>query len=220
MRAPPRTSGFTLLEVMLALVVLAILTGLSWQGIATLLRTRDQVQTQVDQTQARELSMAQWRIDWQHLWSEPSGVRIPALQWDGKSLMMVRQSPQASPHEDPGLQVVAWTVRNGQWWRWSSTPLTRQGELSQAWQAAQLWAQQNQASEFASPLVAAQSWRVLFHRGGAWTHPASSSATSGTDPSAALGQTPPDAIRLELEVTNGQRLNLDVASPTLALERP
>lgn len=218
-RRPRLASGFTLLEVMLALVVLAILTGLSWQGLSTLLRTRDHVQAHVDQTQARELSLAQWRIDWHHLWTEPLGGRIPALQWNGQSLVMLRQSPQASPHADPGLQVVAWTVRGGQWWRWSSAPVTHQGELMQAWQAAQLWVQQDAPSDQASPLVAAQGWRVLFHRAGAWSHPASDAGQSA-DPSQALSQTPPDAVRIELDVAPGQRLTLDVASPTLALERP
>ena len=215
------SAGFTLIEVMLALLVLSLLATLSWQGVSTLLRTQSQVQSNVNAAQARDLSIDQWRTDWHHLWTEPLGVQLPAHQWDGQHLLMLRQAPHQSPWTDAGIQVVAWVVRDGLWQRWASTPTTRQAELMQAWQQAQLWVQQGQDSPLANALMPATAWRLFYHRGGAWVNPASSDAQTVSDPSAILlNQSPPDAVRLVVELAERQVLTVDVAKPALALERP
>lgn len=214
---PSQTSaGFTLLEVMLALAALAILSGLSWQGLSTLLATRQGVQAHTDAAHSRDLSLAQWRLDWHHLWTEANGTRLAPLQWNGQHLILIRRAPNRPAHTDAGLQVVAWTTRDGQWWRWASAPVTRQGDLLLAWQAASLWTQQGQDTPLATALLPARSWRLLLHRGGAWTNPASDDSPSADRASGSA----PEAIRLELLMGADQALTVDLASPTLALERP
>ncbi len=214
------SQGFTLVEVMLALLVLSLLAALSWQGLSTLMRTRSLVQSHIDTAQVRDGSLAQWRIDWQQLWTEPLGVRLPAHEWDGQHLVLLRRAPFQSQWEDAGIQVVAWVVRDGHWWRWASAPTRQQAELTQAWQHAQLWVQQGQASPLAHALTPAMSWQVFYHRGGAWVNPASDATSAQKDPALLLQTSAPDAIRLSLNVADQQTLTLDIASPTLALERP
>ena len=218
---PKRSQGFTLVEVMLALLVLSLLAALSWQGLSTMMQTRSLVQSRIDTAQVRDGALAQWRIDWQQLWTDPLGVRLPAHQWDGQHLVLLRRAPFQSHWEDAGIQVVAWVVRDGHWWRWASAATRQQSELLRAWQEAQLWVQQGQTSPLAHALMPAQRWQVFHHFGGAWVNPASSTASGvGNDPDLLLRSSAPDAIRLSLTLADERTLTLDVASPTLALERP
>lgn len=213
--------GFTLVEVLVAIGVMAVLALMSWRGIDGMLRTQNQLQQRADQTRTLQAGLAQWQTDLNRL-STASG--ITAWDWDGKVLRLTREDAQAAN----GLRVVAWTWRNaaaagGDWLRWQSPALTTRAAWQEAWANARLWSQTPtealRAAEVA--IVPLAGWQLFVHRGGSWTNPLSSDA--GTEGSSANASTntaqPPDGVRLMLDLPTPSvlsgRLTLDWVRPTL-----
>ena len=59
----PATRGFTLIEVLVALLVMAIMAGMAWRGIDVLVRSRDSAETRLAQTARLHTVLAQWEAD-------------------------------------------------------------------------------------------------------------------------------------------------------------
>lgn len=55
--------GFTLIEVLVALALMALLAGMGWQGLSGLLRAREQTTARVDASARVYTALAQWRAD-------------------------------------------------------------------------------------------------------------------------------------------------------------
>ncbi|MDE2615373.1 MAG: prepilin-type N-terminal cleavage/methylation domain-containing protein, partial [Burkholderiales bacterium] len=55
--------GFTLVEVLVALLVLSIMAAMAWQGVDGIVRTRDASQRQLEQTLRLQTVLAQWQTD-------------------------------------------------------------------------------------------------------------------------------------------------------------
>ena len=104
-------AGFTLIEVLVASAILALMALISWRGLEGMSKAQEALQTRNDANQTWQVGLAQWRADLDNMVSLPN---IPALDWDGRVLRITRQHSQ-----DPqaGMQVVAWTLGNGQWTR-------------------------------------------------------------------------------------------------------
>src|SRR5262249_32673083 len=119
--------GFTLVEVLVALLIMAGLAAVGWQGGDGMIRARGASQ----EAPARPLRPTQALPPWEEglasLYDNPS---VPSLVFDGANLRLVRLTPD-------GAQVVVWTVREGVWRRWASTPVKRAFELQQAWLVSQ-----------------------------------------------------------------------------------
>ena len=63
--------GFTLVEVLVALSIMAVIAGMAWQGLEAMVRSRDAAQTSADATLRTGTALAQWEAD---LWAVlPSG---------------------------------------------------------------------------------------------------------------------------------------------------
>jgi len=129
------SKGFTLIEVLVASAILALMALISWRGIDGMFKTQMALQSRSDATQTLQVGLAQWRTDLDNMVVLQG---TPALDWDGRVLRITRQHSQ-----DPqaGVQVVAWTLGNGQWTRWQSEPLTQSEAWTQAWTQAQIWAE-------------------------------------------------------------------------------
>lgn len=234
-----RSAGFTLVEVLVALGVMAVLALMSWRGLDAMLRTQTALQQRGDDLRTLQAGLAQWQTDLGQL-SDLKG--ISSWDWDGKVLRLTREGVQASE----GLQVVAWSWRQqgtgGDWLRWQSPPLTTLTAWQEAWQNARIWSQvPTEALRGGEvrihPLA---GWQLFVHRGGNWANPLSSDATtpaasstvSGAVPSgtalasdtAASGTRVPDGVRLVLDLpTNSPlagRLSLDWVRPTLSAGSP
>ena len=104
--------GFTLVEVLVALVVMSILAGLSWQAVDGLVRTREAVQVQNGRLVVMGTALAQWEQDLQALLTDGP---VPAIHFDGARLRLTRRAPE-------GVQLVVWSLRQGVWQRWASPP--------------------------------------------------------------------------------------------------
>jgi general secretion pathway protein J len=212
-----KQQGFTLIELLIAITLMAVMAGLGWRGLDGLMRSRDINQTRVDQTAVLQTVLAQWRSDLDHLAVAP-GLSEAGLAWDGQTLRITRRaSTPLADGSDAGLWVVAWTRRDGRWWRWQSPAIQDRRSLLEAWTRAERWGKSASADDhnFETPLVAIDQWKLSYFRGNAWTNPLSS-ATNNASPvsSSASSHAPPDAIRLEIEVGNTQgRLSLDWIRP-------
>ncbi|MDB5892773.1 MAG: ral secretion pathway protein [Rhodoferax sp.] len=209
-RAPSRhrARGFTLVELLVALFVMALLAMLSWRGLDGMTRAQETTRQRADEVLSLQAGLSQWKADLDALVHLP---QAEAIDWDGRGLFMTRLSsdPQAV-----GPLVVAWTRRNvdgtDQWLRWQSPPVRNRNELAEAWSQASLWAQnpgeeQRRREVAITPLA---EWKLYFYRDGAWTNPQSSSVTVQPQGigQAVEDQEIPDGVRLVLTLPPGQAL--------------
>lgn len=217
-----RARGFTLVELLVALFVLALLAALSWRGLDGMMKSRQQTEAHSDQVLALQTGLAQWTADLDAITTFPP---TPGLQWNGRVLRLTRHSSQAP---GDGIRVVGWALRDGQWRRWESNPVTTRGELDAAWNEADRWAQapsdaMRQHEVAITPLA---DWQVFYFRENAWTNPQSTDAGSASalTGSGVNGSTPPpivataaagtpsagtlpDGVRLILQIPPGQALS-------------
>ena len=122
-----RDSGFTLVEVLVALLVMAVLSTMAWQGIDGIVRARDISQAQMERTLRLNTVMAQWDQD---LMSVHDTTAVPALAFDGATIRLVREA-------QGGVQIVAWSLQGTQWRRWAGPVVTRVSELQESWMRSQ-----------------------------------------------------------------------------------
>lgn len=200
-----KSGGFTLIEVLVASAILALMALISWRGLDGMAKAQFSLQSRSDAHQTLQVGLSQWRTDLDNMSSLPN---VPALDWDGRVLRITRQHSQ-----DPqaGLQVVAWSLGNGQWTRWQSAPLTRRDAWLLAWTQAQVWGESAgnpTSSDTHEVLVQAlRSWQIYYHRDGAWSNALSSSGTNTTGTPLGAINALPEGIRLVIELPDHAALS-------------
>jgi general secretion pathway protein J len=219
-----RAAGFTLVELLVALSMMALMAGLSWGGLAGMARVQAETDARADQMLALQIGLAQWGTDLDALAQLP---QTTALEWDGRVLRMTRRGTAGFMDS---LYVVAWTERQGRWLRWQSPPLRTRGEMTAAWQQAGLWSQNpgDEQRRFEVAIAPLKAWQLFYFRGNAWTHPLSSDAAAvglAPAPDTAAGDGSlrtaivPDGVRLVLMLPQGPglagRIVRDWVSPKL-----
>jgi general secretion pathway protein J len=104
--------GFTLIEVLVALMAMALMAALGWRGIDGLLRAREASQARVDHVAVMQTALAQWQSDLDSAISLTGTQALPGLSWDGRVLRILRRAsvPDLSG-ADAGLWVVSWSLR-------------------------------------------------------------------------------------------------------------
>ena len=202
--------GFTLVELLVALSVMALLAIVSWRGLDGMVRSQEQTRQRGSDLLVLQSALGQWGTDLDALVTLPGTV---PLDWDGQVLRLTRRS---SAVPDPGALVVGWTRRSVQgqnhWLRWQSPPLATRAEWQQAWQQAAQWARNpgEDARRLEVVLVPLADWQLFYFRGGAWTNPQSSTGSSDAGASAGGAGRPaaslPEGVRLQLDMAPGQAL--------------
>ena len=125
-----RSAGFTLIEVMVALLIMAILAALAFRGIDALTRAKTAALAATDRTLKLNTGMSQFDYDVSQVVN--SKVLPQPLMWDGASLRFARRTPD-------GIQLVMWTLQDRRWQRWASGATTHTSELTNAWMQTQQW---------------------------------------------------------------------------------
>jgi general secretion pathway protein J len=236
------TRGFTLIEVLVAISVMALMSLMAWRGLDGMLRSQSSLQRRSDEIRSLQAGLAQWQTDLDQLAELPA---TPCWDWNGQVLRLTRRTADAPlPINTPSstlstksrqtnpvpasVRVVAWTWRSnpgrpggGDWQRWQSPPLSQREDWQSAWALSAQWGQTANDSTRAGqiqihPLA---GWQLFVHRGGNWTNPLSSDAVTAGTPSSPNATTP-DGVRLVLSLPPGPvgtgALTLDWVRPTLS----
>ena len=222
------SKGFTLIEVLVAIGILALMAVMSWRGLDGMTRSQAQTQQRMDEVQTLQTGLAQWSADLDALIAQP---QFNAIEWDGLVLRLTRRSSAA---DADGLLVVGWTRRvidgTGYWLRWQSPPVRSRAALTDAWQQAVLWAQNpgEEARKREVTVTPLDQWQIFYFRNDAWSPPQSSAGAvlPSIPASGAAGtvvtvssQPIPDGVRLVLTLPPGQALSgtltRDWVRPTL-----
>jgi general secretion pathway protein J len=125
-----RAAGFTLVEVMVALLIMAILAGLAFRGMEALVHAKDAALSSTDRTLKLNTGMSQFEYDVSQV--VDTKVLHPPIMFDGATLRLARRTPD-------GVQLVLWTLQDRRWQRWASGSFTHMSELSDAWMRSQQW---------------------------------------------------------------------------------
>ncbi len=194
--------GFTLVEVLVALVVMSILAGLAWQAVDGMVRSRTAVEDQTERLQVMGTALAQWEQDLQGLLTEGP---IPAIHFDGARLRLTRRTPQ-------GVQLVVWSLRQGVWQRWAGAPTSQESALAQAWaQVPQMLGREPGHVTLAEGVT---GWQVYFFRGNAWANAQSTGDLVAAGVAAAQGTPGGQALPNRERLPQGVRLVLTLQGPS------
>ena len=192
--------GFTLVEMLVAIALMALMGVMAWRGLESMQGAQIRLTQHADDTLALQAGLGQWAADLDAIALQ---ANTPSLVWDGRVLRVLRRG-SASPGD--GLRVVGWSQRQvdgiAYWLRWQSPSLRTRAELDAAWAQAARWGQnpsnEDQLREVRiSPL---SQWQIFYFRNNAWTNPQSSA--SATDANAL-----PEGVRLVLTLPAGQAIS-------------
>jgi general secretion pathway protein J len=207
--------GFTLVEVLVALMVMALMAAMAWQGVDGVVRSRNDSQARLEQTLRLNTVVAQWEQD---LGLVQDTGAAPGLQFDGVSVRMTRSAPG-------GMQVVVWSLRpssliGGSGGNTANPPL--KGEVIQRW-AGPVVTSKNELQEQwfrslqflgtepgqLSTMSGLSTWQIYFFQGNAWANAQSTGNSanpgnpgSGANPGTA-GVALPTGVRLVMTFAEG-----------------
>lgn len=201
---PRRNRGFTLVEVLVALVVMATLALMAWQGVDGIVRTRDASQARMEATLRLGTVLAQWEQD---LASLQETDAVPALTFDGATLRLTRRT-------NDGIQLVAWSLQpsigpagetaGNQWLRWAGPSVTSSGPLQDSWLRSQ--SLQGNPPGTSRTLSGISQWQLYCYRSNAWTNCQSSGDVAAAAGGAGAGPAKivlPSGLRLVLTFVGG-----------------
>ena len=200
-----RVNGFTLVEVLVALVIMSTLALMAWQGVDGIVRTRDASQTRLERTLRITTVLAQWELD---LTSLHETDVVPALTFDGARLRLTRRTAD-------GVQLVSWALMpstneaeagTSQWVRWAGPSVTTSAALQESWLRSQLL--QDNDPAMVKTLSGLTQWQLYCFRGNAWTNCQSSGDVAQVAATPGSGVAPPPAKTV---LPSGMRLVLTFA---------
>jgi general secretion pathway protein J len=125
-RAVPRPAGFTLLELLVAVTILAVIAVMTWQGLSSLAATRERLAPQNDDVHAILVGLGQMERD---LAQAPTSARLFALpvqpvrvlSIDGRAaLQILRTADSPDGSRAAAAQTVLYQVVDGALQRQSS----------------------------------------------------------------------------------------------------
>jgi general secretion pathway protein J len=198
-----RPSGFTLIEVLVALTILAIMSAMAFRGIDALMRAKDAAMTTTDRTLKLNTGMSQFEYDVSQIVN--SKVLPSPVMFDGATLRVARRTPD-------GVQLVLWTLQDRRWQRWASGSVVHMSELTDAWMRSQQW--DAVSGNAVSVLENVDSFQVylcnpssLAVTGCSWNNVQSTQGAATTPE--VTGQAAPvvaqsNAIRIQLKVGDGE----------------
>jgi general secretion pathway protein J len=209
--------GFTLVEVLVSLLILAVLAASAWKGMDAISKAREVSEGKLKQTLRLQSVMTQWEADMAQVLDTQV---LPGLEFDGGTLRLTRRAQS-------GVQVVSWFMRDGAWVRWASPAVTRVGELKQQWQRSYMLQAREPGALVAVPGLV--QWQVYCFRGGSMsncqstgnlTSTAATGVAGGSVTSSGARQQLPEAIRLQLTLDERSGLAGSVLRDVMLAPQP
>jgi general secretion pathway protein J len=156
MRALPSTSqsGFTLIEVLVSLLILAVLSATAWKGMDAISTSRQVADGNLKQTLRLQAVITQFEADMAQIMDTQV---VPGMQFDGAHLRFTRKLGE-------GMAVVVWYQQRGLWLRWASPTTTRVGDLQKYWMSS--YQLQGREAGTLVALKGVEQWQVYCFRGG------------------------------------------------------
>jgi general secretion pathway protein J len=201
-----RAAGFTLVEVLVSLVVMAVLSAMAFRGIDAVMRAKDSALASTDRTLKLNTGMSQFEYDVSQIID--SKVLPQAVMFDGATLRIARRTPD-------GIQLVLWTLQDRRWQRWASGSFIHMSELTDAWMRSQQWtAISGNAVTVLDNVDAFQVYvcnpSSLATTGCSWNNVQSTQGANAQTPTP-NGNTPPpsttvqpNAIKIQLKIADGE----------------
>lgn len=126
--------GLTLIELLVAISVLAFIAVMAWRGLDSLTRTRESLNHELEQARSLQLTLAQWQIDCANaVDAELLDGHSPLLIESSRFMLTRRVQMEAQPTV---LQIVTWRLNQGVLSR-EALPVTRDlAQLDAGWQQA------------------------------------------------------------------------------------
>ena len=192
-------AGFTLVEVLVALMVMAVMAAMAWQGVDGIVRARAASQARLEQTLRMNTVIAQWEQDLDAI--QETRVLPSALNFDGAALRLTRRAPG-------GLQLVVWSLvpeeGSNVWLRWAGPVVTTSAALQDYWLRSQQF-QGNEAGQLRT-LSGISQWQMYCFVGNAWSNCQSTRKdppAPGSAASAPQVEVLPSGVRLVLSFAPG-----------------
>jgi general secretion pathway protein J len=220
-----KIKGFTLIEVMVALVVMSLMAVLTWQGIDGMAKASAQHRARSDDVAAIQTALLQWRTDLDQMidasQTPPAALggaanSAKAIEFDSRILRITRR------FDGDEMRVVAWGTRRlesstgsqRRFMRWISEPVRTRAQWQAAWDQAARWGQNPSEADITreTAVLSIDEWQIFYYRNDAWSNPLSADGT------ATQSNTNPDGVRLILQLAPGQqpggKLTMDWVQPT------
>ena len=171
-----RVNGFTLVEVLVALLIMAVLAALAWRGVDAMVASRDATTQALDRSTRLNTVITQWQQDLEALYDRADVPGVPTISFDGQSFRLVRTAPE-------GLRLVTWALRSGTWQRHVSPVTTLASALQEHWLRSQQL-QGNEAEQL-TLLDGLAEWQLYYFRGNAWSNAQSDAGAAAAAPAPA-----------------------------------
>lgn len=216
-RHRPRARGFTLIELLVAISILAIVAVLGWRGLDGIIRSRQALTAQMEQTRGMQLAFAQMQSDCENLAPTTLLHGRANLLAETDRLTLVRTV--LTENEPSRLQVVSYRVRDGVLLRRESGATRDLVQLDMLWQGAR-------SDTDPAPAVTLQSglngMTMRLWQNGSW-RAATSVSTPATVPQQVTissgqggqggggGANPPTATQVTAPLSNNAPTGLEVS---------
>lgn len=126
---PRRARGFTLIEMLVAITILAVIAILSWRGLDQIMRGRTTITNAMEDERVVAQLFDQMRIDARQAATDDEAGQA-AVSIGGSAVQIVRGLYAAGAA--PRLQVVRYRLSSGRVIRFASPPVANVGDLRRA----------------------------------------------------------------------------------------